>query len=75
MQELLKEIKKQPDVKEYISWRGRKCYMTYGDLDWYFLKCSQYDLEPKMEGDFPYTAKGNGFEFQYCEHDIILSID
>ena len=26
-------------------------------------------------GDFSKIAKGNGFELEYCEHDIILAID
>ena len=75
MQKLLNEIKKQEDCTTYTAQNGKTCFRTIGNLDWYFLKCSQYELEPKWIDDFSYTAKGNGFEFDYCEHDIILALE
>jgi hypothetical protein len=74
MNELLNEIKAQEDCTEYKSWQNRTCFRTIGNLDWYFVKCSQYGLEPKWVDDFSYTAQGKGFEFDYCEHDIIYAI-
>ena len=74
MKTLLEEMQAQADCKEYTAWNGKKCYRTFGNLAWYVLKCNQYELEPKQDGDFHYTAKGNGFEFEYCEHDIIYAV-
>jgi hypothetical protein len=75
MKTLLQEMQEQENCKKYTAWNGKTCYRMYGDLDYYFLKCVQYGLKPKMQGDFSYTAKGDGFEFEYCEHDIIYAED
>jgi hypothetical protein len=75
MKTLLDEIKEQKLCYKYISFTGKTCYRTYGDLSWYLLKCKQYGLQPKQKGDFYHTAKGDGFEFDYCEHDIVYAED
>ena len=72
---LLQEIKSQPDCEKYTAWNGKTCYKTWGILAWYLLKCKEYRLTPKQIGDFCYLAKGNGYEFEYCENDIIYAID
>lgn len=72
---LLQEIKNQVDCVRYLSCTDKICYKTFGNLSWYFLKCNQYGLNPKREGNHYYTAKGDGFEFDYCEHNIIFAID
>lgn len=74
MDELLKEFKAQADYITYKNRRGETCHRTYGNLDWYFLKCRECGLNPKMKSDFSYTAKGDGFELVYCERDVILAI-
>ena len=71
---LLEEMQAQADCEKYISWRGKTCYRTHGDLSWYMLKCKQYLLTPEHVECGNYTAKGNGFEFDYIEHDIIYAV-
>lgn len=75
MKTLLDEMKKQEDCTEYKAYSGKICYKTYGDLDYYFLKCAEYGLNPKIQDDYSYTAKGDGFEYEYFEHDIIYAKD
>ena len=75
MKTLLDEIKEQEDCTEYKAYSGKICYKTYGDLDYYFLKCAEYGLNPKIQDDYSYTAKGDGFEYEYFEHDIIYAKD
>ena len=74
MEELLKEIKSCVDCIEYISKDGKLCYKTSGDLMWYLNKCNQYLLSVKRTEN-GYIAKGKGFEFEFCENDIIYAID
>lgn len=75
MSTLLEEMQAQVDCEQYKSWNNIKCYKTHGDLDWYLLKCKQYGLEPKFIDEGVYLAKGDGFEFEYCEHDIVYAIN
>jgi hypothetical protein len=74
MNELLKEAIKDGWDK-YIAHNGKTCYRTTGILDYYLLKCKQYNLSPQWKQDFLWTAKGNGYTFEYCERDIILAED
>jgi hypothetical protein len=37
--------------------------------------CSRAGLEPKWTGDLTYEAKGDGFEFEWVEEDVILALD
>ena len=75
MKGLLEEIKGFADCFEYISKDGKLCYRTCGDLMWYLLKCNKYGLKVDKNNDYCYIAKGNGFEFEFCEGDIIYAID
>ena len=72
---LLQEIQEQPDSKKYIAWNGKTCYKTFGTLAWFFLKCEEYGLKIESKSYYVQTAKGNGFEFEYCEGDIIYAVD
>ena len=75
MEELLKEIKNCVDCFEYISKDGKLCYKTSGDLMWYLLKCNKYGLKVDRNNDYGYIAKGNGFELEFCENDIIYAVN
>ena len=75
LNELIAKFKSYEDCEEYTSHSGKKCYRTYGDLGYYLYLCYKYNLKTESTGDFSKIAKGNGFELEYCEHDIILAID
>ena len=68
-------MKEDPDVTEYIAHSGKKCYKVAAPLQWYFLMCSRAGIEPKWTGDLTYEAKGDGFEFEWVEEDVILALD
>lgn len=60
-------------AESYISWRGYKCWRTYGGLDYYFLKCQELGLEPTcIHPGISYEAQNEWLELDYCEHDIII---
>ena len=71
---LLDEIKSCVDCIEYISKDGKLCFRTCGDLMWYLNKCNQYGLDVKRNEN-GYIAKGNGFDFEFCENDIIYAVN
>ena len=73
--DLVKVMKEDPDVTEYIAHSGKKCYKVTAPLQWYFLMCSRAGIEPKWTGDLTYEAKGDGFEFEWVEEDVILALD
>ena len=73
--DLVKVMKEDPDVTEYIAHSGKKCYKVAAPLQWYFLMCSRAGIEPKWTGDLTYEAKGDGFEFEWVEEDVILALD
>jgi hypothetical protein len=73
--DLVKAMKEDPNVTEYIAHSGKKCYSVTAPLQWYFLMCSRAGLEPKWTGDLTYEAKGDGFEFEWVEEDVILALD
>ena len=73
--DLVSEIKSDPNAKEYVAHNGKTCYNIGAPLNWYFLMCSKADLNPKRKGDFYYTAKGKGYEFDWVEEDVILALD
>lgn len=72
---LLQRVQEQPDCEKYTSWRGRTCYKTVGTFQWYMLMCGVYGLEPRCIEASYYIAEGNGFDFEYIEHDIIYAIE
>ena len=74
MKRLLDEIKGCADCFEYISKDGKLCFRTCGDLMWYLNKCNQHLISVKRNGN-GYIAKGKGFEFEFCEGDIIYATD
>ena len=70
---ILLDLKKVDEkLTEYTAHNGNKCYRTFGNLDYYFLLCDRYDLNPKWTGDFLHEANEDNFGLDYCEHDIIL---
>jgi len=73
--DLVKEITTDPDAEKYIAQNGKTCYRVFGTLNWYFYKCEQAGIKPVQEDDFLYTAKGNGYEFDWVEEDCILALD
>lgn len=73
--DLVSEIKSDPNAKEYVAHNGKTCYNIGAPLNWYFLMCSRANLNPKRKGDFYYTAKGKGYEFDWVEEDVILALD
>lgn len=73
--DLVSEIKSDPNAKEYVAHNGKTCYNIGAPLNWYFLMCSKAGLNPKQKGDFYYTAKGKGYEFDWVEEDVILALD
>lgn len=76
LKDLEQQFKEQPDCNEYKSWQGKRCLRTFGNWEWYALKCAQANIEPKTSvNGLSIEARGEGFTLEYCEHDIILSID
>ena len=72
---IIDKMLEQADFEKYTGASGRVCYRTHGSIEWYFLLCSNHNLKPKWVEDFYYTAKGNGFYFDFVESDIILAIE
>lgn len=74
--ELLENINKiLEDAEEYTAHNGKICYSTFGDLDYYLLLCSKFNLEPKpITSGLSYEAENESVCLDYCEHDIILHI-
>lgn len=63
-------------VHEYIAASGKKCYRTVvGNEITYQEYCKLYGLDMRWVCDFHYTAKGDGYELDYVERDMILAID
>lgn len=63
-------------VHEYTAVSGKKCYRTVvGNEITYQKYCKLYGLDMQWVGDFHYTAKGDGYELDYVERDMILAID
>ena len=75
IKDLERQFKAQPDCVEYVSQKGKRCLRTYGNRAWYDLKCLQAGLRSKTTENGTDVAIGEGFTLEYCEHDIILSID
>lgn len=73
LENLKKDFLQCEECTEYVSHNGDKCFRVFGSLSWYFLKCSQCGINPKFEDGY-YTAKGNDFDLDYVERDIILAI-
>lgn len=74
--ELLENINKiLEDAEQYTAHNGKICYRTFGNLDYYFLMCSKFNLEPKtISSGLSYEAENESVSLDYCEHDIILHI-
>ena len=74
--ELLKNINKNlEDAEQYTAHNGKICYRTFGHLNYYFLMCNKFNLEPKtIESGLSYEAENESVSLDYCEHDIILHI-
>lgn len=72
--ELSKFIK---DAEEYTSWQKIKCFRQFGRFDWFLLECEKLGLEKIdcLSSGLHYEAKGNGFNLEYIEGDIILSFE
>lgn len=71
--ELIKQITEEGE--RYTAHNGKKCFRTFGGLDYYFLLCSKLNLNPEpVESGLSYEAKNDILELDYCEHDIILHI-
>lgn len=75
LQQLIEKFKSYCGCEEYTSARGKKCYRTFGNLDWYLLQCAEMGIDSKWTGDFYHEAQGDGFTLEYVEHDIILALD
>lgn len=74
-EQLIEKFSEYPDCKKYTAWSGKTCYKTIGSLSWYFLLCDMCGISWKMTGDFTATAKGNGYELEWVEEDVILALE
>ena len=74
--ELLKELENfKNEANCYESWDGKTCYRQFGSLAYYFLKCKEWGLVPKVEvAGLSYLANSELIEFDYCEGDLILYV-
>lgn len=70
-----RRFRAQADCEEYTAQSGRRCLRTVGTYAWFALMCEYVGIEPKDESAYNSTATGNGYELEYCEHDIILALD
>lgn len=59
---------------EYISHDNRKCWRTTGVVEYYFKKCGDFGLVPHWVSDLAMEASNGMIDFNYCEHDITISI-
>ena len=73
--DLIKEITEDPDAVRYISHEGKECYRIFAPYEWYEMMCQKAGLEPKWVEDFKCEARGNGFDFDWVEEDVILALD
>ena len=73
--QLIDDIKNEEYVANYESMLGKNCFRVFATLKWYIMKCKEYNLKPQRLTDFYYTARGNGFDFDWVEEDCILAID
>lgn len=71
------EIKKFcNDAEAYTSWRGVKCWRTFGGFSYYVLMCQKLGLEAKcLSSGLHYEAIGGGVCLEYCEGDITLNFE
>lgn len=61
--------------EQYTAHNKKICYKTFGNLDYYFLKCNQLGVKPHaIDSGLSYEASNDLIEFDYCEHDIILHV-
>ena len=59
----------------YISASLNYCYRSYGSFAYYSLLCEQLNIKIKcVSSGLSYEAKGNGYELEWVEHDIILAL-
>lgn len=75
LKDLEQKFLELPDCTEYTASSGKRCLRTVGTYVWYALMCEYAGIEPKDESAYNSTATGNGYELEYCEHDIILAFD
>lgn len=76
LQQLIEKFKSYCDCKEYTSARGKKCYTTFGNYNWFTQQCLQVGVRPKtIRKGLHYEARGDGFTLEYVEHNIILALD
>lgn len=73
--DLVKYITEDPYATKYVAHSGKTCYRIFSSLKYYLLLCDKAGLVPKQEDDLIYSAKGNGFEFEWIEEDAILALD
>lgn len=63
------------DAEQYKSWQNKTCYKQFGDIEYYYLLCNKLNLKPKwIYSGLSCEATKNGISLDYCEHDIILSL-
>lgn len=75
MKTIFDEIQADENAIQYKAYNGNLCYRTFGNLDYFILLCSKYNLDIKFKSQYQATADGKGFSLEYCEHDIIFAID
>lgn len=63
------------NAEKYTAHNGKVCFRTFGNLDYYFLMCNKFGIEPRTASSgLSYEGENDLIEFDYCEHDIIIHI-
>ena len=61
------------NTTKYKSWNGKTIYRTFANLEYYFLKCEELGITPKVvEGGLSYEASNQYIDFDWCEHDLLI---
>lgn len=63
------------NTTKYKSWNGEIIYTTFANLEYYFLKCEELGMTPKVvKGGISYEASNQYIDFEWCEHDLLIHL-